>query len=450
MKKLLLTAATVLLAAMPALANEPVTISVARIKDLNIRLYGFLETDFIADTTQGFTEAQTNSLVPTRTVAGGGAANFAGVRHRTEMSVRDSRIGAVLSLPKTDSGLLAEGILEVDFLGNQGPNTTPGATPGAQTEANFYNNPSLRIRHAYANLTEGAWNAKLGQYWSLLGWQPYYFQDQAVVQAAPGQIFQRFPQARVTRTDARGDWTLETAADVARPGDMNSGNPEAHAGLRLASTRYKGACISQGGSAMVGLSAAVSAAVIPVATNGIGNPTGQAVAFDFLVPLIPSSDGKDRSNTLIWVGEFSSGSGVGGVEFTGLTFGVPGIAAATPGAGAALDAGIAGLNSSGNAELIRERSFRTHLEYSLPGGQWAVSAGYAQIEGRNLDRFSFTPVLARAIAPKLQFAYASVFYDAFAWLRFAGEINQIRDTYNDAANRFAINNRYQLSTYLMF
>jgi len=429
-------------------AAEPISVSVSKIKDLNLRIYGFVETDFIADTTQGFTEEQYNTLVPVRTVAG--ADNFAGQHHRTQFSVRDSRLGLGLTLPKTDAGLQSEAVIELDFLGNNAPNTVPGTAAGTQSERDFYNNPAVRVRHAFMNVTYNAWNAKVGQTWSLLGWQPYYFPGETIVQPDPGQLYRRFAQARLTHTLDMGSWTLESAADAARPAEVNSGNPELHAGLRLASTQVRGASSYGAGTSMVGLSVAVSGALIPIETDGIGNPTGQALAFDFLVPIIPSSDGKDRSNNLVWVGEVMGGSGVGGLEYSGLTFGVPAISAATPNAGSAVDSGIAGIDAAGNAELIRCRAFRTNLQYTLPGGKWALSGGYAQVEGRNLDRFSFTTARNIAIAPKIQFGYVGVLFDPWPWLRAALEVNQAKDTYNDPANRFAINNRFQLTTYFVF
>ena len=442
-----------------AVAAEPITVTVGKIKDLNLRIYGFVESDYIADTTQGFSEEQANSLVPARSTFNGARPNYAGLHNRSQMSVRNSRLGFELNVPKTAAGLQAQGVLELDLMGNSSPNTAPGANPGAQSERDFFNNPALRIRHAYASMTSGAWSAKLGQTWSLLGWQPYYFPGEAIVQPGPGQLYRRFVQARLTHTWAfRDSYTLESAADVAKPAQMNSGSPEYHAGLRVASTKLKGASISGAGTSMVGLSAALSAALLPVRTT-LGDANGAAVAFDVFVPIIPSSDGKDRSNNLVWAAELMSGSGVGGLEYSCLTLGVPSIPAATangiPGGGTAVDSGMAGVDNGGALRLIRYRVFRTHLQYSLPGGKWSASTGYAQVEGRNLRDFTYyatqapgvTPAL---LAPKIQFGYASVFYDPLAWLRFAGEFNQTRVTYIDPANRFATNNRFQVSAFFIF
>jgi len=70
-----------------ARAAEPATVTVAKIKDLNIRIYGFLETNFIVDSREGFAEAQGNTPVPRSTLASG-ADNFAGRHGRTQLSVR--------------------------------------------------------------------------------------------------------------------------------------------------------------------------------------------------------------------------------------------------------------------------------------------------------------------------------------------------------------------------
>ncbi len=438
-------AALALAFASSASALENATLSVSKIKDLNVRIYGFVETDVIGDTTQSFTEEQGNNLVQKRTASG--VANFAGQHHRTEMTVRNSRLGFELGLPKTDAGLATKAVIELDFLGNNATNATPGTAPGTQTERDFYNNPAVRVRHAYVDLTDGMWDAKIGQTWSLLGWQPYYFPGEAIVQPGPGQLYRRFSQIRVTNTlNVMPDWTLETAADAAKPAEMNSGSPEWHGGVRLASTKWKAASIGGSGTAMVGLSVAASGALIPVVTNGAGNPTGSAYAIDAAIPLIPSKDGKDRSNNLIAMGEFMSGAGVGGLEFSGLTLGVPGVTAATK-AGTAIDSGIAGINSqTGDVELVRYRTFRGHLQYTL-NDLWSASAGYAQVEGRNLDRFA---AAGAALAPKIQFGYVAAFYDPKSWLRFAAEVNQTKDTYNDVNNRYARNNRYQFTTFFLF
>jgi len=425
-------------------STEPLQIVTSYLKGATLRAYGFVETDAITDTTQGFTEEPDNNLVPQRQTGSATALNYAGSHGREMMSVRNSRLGLELTVPETDGGIKTRAVFEMDFLGNQGVSTTPGSTSGTQSEANYFNNPTARIRHAYVDVTDGELDAKIGQTWSLLGWQPYYFPGESIVLPSPGMLYRRFPQFRATDTQHFGDWTMETAIDAAKPAEMNSQITEEHAGLRLASTKYLGASSNGAGTTMVGLSAAVSAALIPVRTNN-GNANGSVVAFDFLVPIIPSADGKDRTNNLVWVGEMSSGFGDGGLEYAGLASGL----AAVPSSALepAIDAGIASLNSSGYVQLLQYRVFRTNLQYSL-NNHWSASAGYAQVEARNLGSFA----TAATQAPKIQYGYAGVMWDPLAWLRFGGEINQTKDTYNAQTNysRFAYNNRYQLSAYFKF
>jgi hypothetical protein len=428
-----------------AAALEPATVSLSKLKDVKLRLYGFLETDVIADTRQGFSESQANALVPKDTTAG--VSNFAGQYHRTQMSVRQTRLGLAMTLPEA-SGWSSEGILEMDLYGNDSPNTLPGATPGAQTERDFFNNPALRIRHALINATHGGWNLKAGQYWSLFGWQTEYFPPEITVQSTVGQLNSRMAQLRATYTKALGqDLSAQGAAAIARPAEMNSGSPVYQAAVRLASSRWKSAVNGGYAAPLKELSAGVSLEVLPLQTAGRGNPTATAMGFDLLVPIIPSWDGKSAENTLAFVGEIVSGSGIGGLELALLNFGVAAPTAAQ--VGTAIDQGIAGVNVTGNLEPIRVRTFRGALSYTLPDPRWAVAAGYAQVEGRNLDRFS-TPAAAAAIAPKLQYGFGNVVYAPVDWLRLAAQASQTRDTYNDASSRFATNNRLQLSVFFVF
>ena len=77
-----------------------------------------------------------------------------------------------------------------------------------------------------ANLTyNDARNAKIGQTWSLLGWQPYYFPSEADVQPnVEAQLYRRFGQVRLTNTTKLlgDDWTLESAIDAAKPAELGS------------------------------------------------------------------------------------------------------------------------------------------------------------------------------------------------------------------------------------
>jgi len=418
----------------PSFADETASLSIKSIPNVNVRMYGFIENDLINDSTQGLTEETDN---PTISKTG----TWAGDHHQTIMSVRNSRLGFDVTMPKTENGLETEGIFEFDMLG-QGSGTA---------QRDIYNNPSVRIRHAYVNITDGQWNAKIGQTWSLLGWQPYYFPSEADVQPNVGQLYRRFSQIRGTNTQQMigGDWTLETAIDAARPPELQSGLTEEQAGIRLASTKYKAASGLGSSTPLVGLSLGASAAYIPIRTDA-GNANGSVVAFDALVPIIPSSDGKSASNTLGLTAEYSNGRGDGGLEVAGATGGLAAFTDKTGGVGA-LDSGMASASALGNLDLIHLQTWRSNLTYIWPGSHWANSVGYADTDVLNASDYTTAAIVtAGSQILRYQYYYGNVMYMPLTWLRFALEWAQYKDTYNTAVGTYARDNRIQFTTYLTF
>jgi len=424
----------------PSFADETATLSIKNIPNVNVRMYGFIENDYINDSTQGLNEEADNPTIAKPTV-------YAGDHHQTIMSIRNSRLGFDVTMPKTENGLETEGIFEMDFLGNQSDNNSPGATVAtSETYRDFYNNPTVRIRHAYANITDGQWNAKIGQTWSLLGWQPYYFPSEADVQPNVGQLYRRFAQIRGMNTQqmVAGDWTLETAVDAARPPEIQSGETEEQFGIRLASTKYKAPSGLGSSTPMVGASLGLSGALIPIRTPE-GDANGTAVAVDLLVPIIPSSDGKSSSNTLGLTAEYSNGRGYGGLELAGASGGIGTAAADAASTVNNLDSGMAGLSHS-NLDLIHLQTYRSNLTYMWPGSHWANSAGYAATEVLNMG--DYTPAATQIL--KYQYFYGNVMYLPLTWLRFALEWAQYKDTYNTSVGTYAYDNRIQFTTYLTF
>jgi hypothetical protein len=420
----------------PVLADETATLTIKNIPNVSVRMYGFIENDLINDSTQGLTEELDNPTIAK-------ANTYAGQHHNTIMSVRNSRLGFDVTMPKTENGLETEGIFEFDLLGN----------PSATAQRDIYNNALFRVRHAYVNITDDQWNAKIGQTWSLLGWQPYYFPSEAIVQPAVGQLYRRFAQMRVTNTQKLmgDDWTLETAIDAARPPELQSGLTEEHAGIRLASTKWKAVSGLGSSTPMVGASAALSGALIPIRTGTLGNANGTVVAFDALVPIIPSSDGKSPSNTLALTGEYSNGRGYGGLELAGATSGVPSPTDGTAATGivgpvGALDTGMTG-SVNGVLDLIHFQTYRANLTYMWPQAHWANSVGYAETQALNLANYG----AGTGLISQYQYYYGNVMFLPLSWLRFALEWAQIKNTYaNDAANHYAYDNRIQFTTYLTF
>ena len=490
-----------------AFADEPATLTVKSIPNLNIRMYGFIENDVINDSDQvSFYEEPDTAAIPK-------SNTYQGNNGRTIMSIRNSRLGFDITMPETDD-LKTEAILEMDFLGNQAANDTPMTDPGAATAANtnavttvtptvkngvvtavttgtkgvltsvgsttqserdFFNNPTARIRHAYLNFTMGNENLKIGQTWSLFGWQPYYFPSEPIVSPSPGQLYRRFPQVRLTDTrtlDMVGldkSWTLETAVDAAKPAQMYSEIPDFHAGIRICDNAYKAATGLGSGSSMTGLSLALSGVWIPINsgnlntgnTVNIGDQTGGGYAVDALIPIIASEDGKDMSNNLSLTAEYSDAAGDGGLELAGATGGISAPSAAALGFGtattAALDSGIAGVNMAGRLELIRFETARANLTYILPNPKWAVSAGYAQVKTDNVGDFTNSTSYSAATTfantgaiSTYQYYYGSVFFVPLKWLKFAAEYAEYHDTYLDNVAPNAKDDRLQFTTYITF
>jgi hypothetical protein len=425
--------ALVLLGGTTVHADETATLSIKSIPNVNVRMYGFVENDLINDSVQGLTEETDNPTIPKANTA-----TYAGNHHQTIMSIRNSRLGFDVTMPKTEYGLETEGIFEFDLLGQS----------AATTQRDTYNNAVLRVRHVYVNITDDQWNAKVGQTWSLLGWQPYYFPSEAIVQPAVGQLYRRFAQIRVTNTQKvmNGDWTVETAVDAARPPELQQGVTEEHAGIRLASTKYKAVSGLGSSTPMVGASLALSGALIPVRTAAVGTANGTVGAVDMLLPIIPSSDGKNPSNTLGLTAEYSNGRGYGGLELAGASADLAAASAVSLDGATNLDSGIAGL-SHGNLDLLHYQTYRSNLTYMWPGAHFANSIGYAATETMNLGDYNGTTTGGIL---KYQYYYGNVMYLPLTWLRFALEWAQYKDTYNDVANRYAYDNRIQFTTYLTF
>jgi hypothetical protein len=416
----------------PAFAAEPANL-VINVPNVTVRMYGFVENDLINDSTQGaFKEEMDNNTIAK-------ASTYAGQHHQTIMSVRNSRLGFDFTFPKTDFGLDTEAVMEMDFLGNVAAGTA---------ERDTFNNPAVRIRHAFINMTDGQWNVKMGQTWSLLGWQPYYFPSEAIIQPAVGQLYRRFTQVRATNTQKLGeDWTFETALDAARPAEIDSGNPIYQGGLRIASTKYKAAAGIGSGIPLVGLSLGLSGDMIPYRTAAYGSKNGSAVAADLLIPIIPSSDGKDPGNNLSLTAEYANGTGIGGLELAGLTGGISSVTdGVSPATGVgSIDSGEAAV-VGGQLDLPHFQSYRANLTYILPGARWSTSGGYADVLGLNMADYG----ASTSLVPHMQYYFVNAMYMPLKWLRFALELAQTKDTYNDAANRFAYNTRIHFTTYITF
>jgi len=97
-------------------------------------------------------------------------------------------------------------------------------------------------------------------------------------------------------------------------------------------------------------------------------------------------------------------------------------------------------------DLPHFQTYRANLTYILPGAKWSTSGGYADVLGLNIADYGANT----ALIPHMQYYYYNVMFMPLTWLRFALEFAQSKDTYNDADNRYAFNNRIHFTTYLTF
>lgn len=159
-------------------------------------LYGFVEADNIWDSTRAFNDAAGAAQIPR-------GNSQAGQNGRFTMSIRNSRLGFRLKAPEV-GGVRASAVIETDFLGTQLPvaNPTPSVTPvnPAGTENAFFTNPTLRARHVYLKVETPVVDILAGQYWALMGWGPTYQPNTVEIQGVPGELYQRTPQLRISKT----------------------------------------------------------------------------------------------------------------------------------------------------------------------------------------------------------------------------------------------------------
>jgi hypothetical protein len=194
--------------------------------------YGFVEADFIRDSTQSFNDVAGNG-----TVARSGS--FAANHDRMIFGQRNSRLGFKLKGPETEM-IKSSGIAEMDFLGNQpqGSPSPPGSP--AVSESAYFASPTFRIRHMALKLETPIVDVLAGQYWELFGWQTIYHPNSVQIQGLPGQVFSRAPQFRLSHMFKTDAVNVEIAVAAVRPPQRDSGLPDGQAGLRLVLNDWKG------------------------------------------------------------------------------------------------------------------------------------------------------------------------------------------------------------------
>jgi hypothetical protein len=461
-------------------------------------IYGFLESDFIHDSTQSFNDVAGNAQVqrpagrplPPPAVP----TTYAGDNGRTMFSVRNSRFGLRLRAPEYHR-VRVSGLLEMDFLGNQ---PAVNQATGSITEQAFFTSPTFRIRHAMAKIETPFIDVLVGQYWDLFGWQGVYQPNTVEIQGIPGELYSRDPQIRLSKTFATEAVTLEVAAAALRPVSSDSQVPEWQGGLRFAvnhwtATHTQGATATQVMPASIAVTGDERHVVVPeflqIPTQSVALDMA-SIAVDAFVPILASKTEKEHSLSIS--GEFVYGNG-SNTLYTGLTggMGFPTIANMANLNPAApwpqnIDNGIVvydlgSATQSPSLHPIQWTTVLANLQYYLPkvAGRIWISGNYAHIQSANTNGYvsppGFTPnPQVTSYVPAEQVRRAEDFWDVNLFgqvtpaFRVGAEFAEFLDHYVDGttpsnqpcivgrspgvpcSGSLAINQRVQISGFLVF
>ncbi len=428
----------------PINAPTPATFS-DNSKQWILNFSGFIESDLFYDTTRSLIESIGDSPVDR-------PSTVAGSNGRTQLSIRNSRMAFGLDAPVFE-GWKSRAYFENDFLGFV---PAPGA---GVTEAQFFSNPTFRMRHGYFQAVKNDFTILVGQTWSLLGWQPFYFLSSVEVQPVSAMLYTRIAQIRALKIfKLNSDFQIQTAVAVQRPPQRDSALPDLHAGVRFVYNGRKSG-LTRGSSGplqpepmSLGLSAAFREYEIPAAgptAPVMVNFPGYAYAINVMLPVIAAKSSTDSGNTLTLAAEYTSGRG-NGDQYLGWTGNLSSSVAtggSQPSQQLNLDGNIGSYDSKGNFSLINLSSFNLQLQYHLPTeyATW-FTAGLGQLYSNNM----LGRVPAAGLVPynREQVAFFNVAHSFTDHIRVGVEYSFLRTTYIDGD--FASNNRYQLTTLFVF
>jgi hypothetical protein len=399
-------------------------------------LYGFLEADFIYDSTRSYGDAIGHSLVARE-------ETYAGRVGRTQFSMRNTRIGLRFESPVM-GGFKSTAVFEGDFFGNQ-----PGDPPH-ESEAAYFDSPTFRARHAYFALESDYVDLLVGQTYDLFGWQNYFFPCSVQFLGLPNQVFHRSTQLRVSHGLDLGSLDVDLAVAALRPAQRDSEMPDANAGVRLSVESWKGISTPGNvGTTALPLSIGVSAVARQFRVNAFTPPPAQrsnrangwGVSVDGLIPVIPADHGDDRGNRLTLVGGFVTGTGIadlitagGGATFP--TLPNPALANPPPLYNPDIDEGLVTFDTRGVLHTIDWQAFRVGLQYYLPpAGRVFVSLNYTHASSKNMAALfprggAEIELLAR-VAERSEYADANLFWDATPAVRFGGSFQYTTVEYID-------------------
>jgi hypothetical protein len=414
------------------------------VSKFDVAIYGFAELDAIYDSTQSLNDAGGDPVIAKED-------SYAGSHGRTTFSLRNSRIGFRLKAPET-LGIRSSGVLEADFFGNQ-----PGAPNTAITEAAFFTNPGLRLRHAYLKLESDYVDVVAGQTWNLFGQEPWFFPASVEIQGIPGQVFNRTPQIRVGHMFKSDVVDVEVQAAANRPVQRDSAMPDGVAAVRVLLDAWKGwhtmgATTSQLDAASVGVSGLVRRFDVPELKAKPSKDlagVGYGVSADLFVPIIPAN-GDQHDNALSLMGSIVYGEGTADL-YTGFNAGTgfpalpnPDKLDPAPTYVPDVDNGLVSFDKSGLLVPIQWTTAIAGGQYYAPGGMFWVSTAIAWSQSSNADQFGNPAKTFN----KMLFAEGAVWCDLTPAARFGLADDVYKDFFVDGSD--ATNNRVQLSAWYIF
>jgi hypothetical protein len=414
-------------------AADSVTVVTGKVKTT---IYGFTEADYKYESTQSCADVCGGTQIAK-------SGSYRGNHGRTIFGPRNSRIGLRFMGPE-EHGIRVSGSLETDFFG-----------PTATTDQGTYVNPVLRVRTSYVKLETPVVDFLIGQNWTLYGWQPFNLVESSQLPGLPGQMFDRAVQLKVSKTIKTDAVTAEIAAAALRPPQQDSATPDFNAGVRVQFNHWTGLhdiyqVFSAIQPAWIGVSGDLRQLRIPElsTTPHHGIPlTGGGISFNAYLPIIPATT-KSRDNALAIQGEFDIASGTAD-EFTALgavgTANAP-VPPATPGGAATpytanFDPGLAAIDASGHAELIKWTNYLVDLQYCPPGldGRVSLFTNYghqASSNAKNVGTAAVgTPTAIAAAQARIRdhedFYEGGLSFNPTSSTRIAGSFSVYDDTYAD-------------------
>ena len=130
----------------------------------------------------------------------------------------------------------------------------------------------------------------------------------------------------------------------------------------------------------------------PLLATSVATAPGYGISIDGRIPLIPVSSLEDKSNSLVAVGSFVAGQGIGDLYTGGLVWGAPFPRPESPDGpnmgfyGANIDPGLVMFDANGVLRVVHSRSWLAGFQYFLPifNGAVVLAANHSRAWSDNI------------------------------------------------------------------